>query len=178
MQGTHGLRRAHRMQVFPNMRPLLFPGLLLVVACASSKPATTTSSQIVAPDERKVECDLVCERAELAVKPATEVDYSVKALANANAILESKHPAMLACYKKRVMVAPNAHAFITVDIIIGPDGRVATVETTGGALLGEGTMACIVDQIRQATFDKPRGGGTLRIHVPFSLRRVAPGDET
>jgi hypothetical protein len=159
------------------MKLLFSAALLVMAACASSKPSNVETST-AAPVEKKVECDLVCERAELAVKPAAEADYSVKALANANAILESMHPAMLACYKKRVAVSPNAHAFITVDIVIGPDGKVAAVETTGGALLGEGTMSCIVDQIRQATFDKPHNGGTLRIHVPFSLRRVAAGDDT
>lgn len=88
------------------------------------------------------------------------------------------HDDLLACYKKRVAVNPNAHGFITVDIVIDPDGRVRTVDTTGGAALGDGTMSCIVQRIKGASFERPHGGGTLRIHVPFSLRRLAPGDET
>lgn len=151
-----------------------------LAACGSRQgaPPVVTQSAAVAPaPENKAECDLVCERAELAVRPAEQTDYSVRALANVNATLESMHPAMLACYKTRVSVSPNAHAFITMDIVIGADGRVASVETTGGALLGEGTMSCITDQVRRATFDPPHGGGTLHVHVPFSLRRVALGEE-
>lgn len=155
--------------------------ILTLVACASSTAppvsASTTTTSTPRSGDEKVECDLVCERAAFAVKPAVLVDYSVQALANANAVLESKQPAMLACYKKRVAVAPNAHAFITVDVVIGPDGHVQSVETTGGALLGDQTMACIVDQIKQATFDKPHNGGTLHISVPFTLRRAAPDDD-
>ncbi len=53
------------------------------------------------------------------------------------------HGDLLACYKKPVAVNPNAHGFITVDVLIEADGKVAQVETTGGAVLGEGTMACM-----------------------------------
>ena len=123
-------------------------------------------------------CDLVCERARIVARPADEPDYHARATENANTVLEAMHDDLLACYKKRVAVNPNAHGFITVDVIVGPDGGVRAVETTGGAVLGEGTMGCIVQRIRRASFDPPHGGGTLRIHVPFSLRRVAPGDDS
>jgi hypothetical protein len=88
------------------------------------------------------------------------------------------HDDLLACYKKRVAVNPRAHGFITVDVVIDPDGRVRDVETTGGAILGEVTMGCLVERIKRGSFDPPHGGGTLRVQVPFSLRPVAPGDET
>jgi hypothetical protein len=60
-----------------------------------------------------------------------------------------------------------------VTIVVGPDGSVRRVETTGGAILGETTMKCIVERIQRATFDPPHGGGTLTIEAPFSLRRVS-----
>jgi hypothetical protein len=86
-------------------------------------------------------------------------------------------PDLLACYKARIVVRPAAHGFITTDILIGPDGHVRGVETTGGALLGRTTMKCITSRIERAAFDPPHGGGTLRVHVPFTLRRVAQGEE-
>ena len=143
-------------------------------------PLTTTAASAPATEINATSqsfCDLVCERARIVPRPADAPDYHAKATENANAVLESIHDDLLACYKKRVAVNPDAHGFITVDIVIDQDGRVRTVETTGGAVLGEGTMGCIVKRIKRASFDAPRGGGTLRIHVPFSLRRVAPGDE-
>jgi hypothetical protein len=124
------------------------------------------------------ECDLVCERAQAQARASDQPDYTMQATANANSVLEGMHDDLLGCYKKRVAVNPNAHGFITVDIVIDASGRVQAVETTGGAILGDGTMSCIVSRIKRAAFDPPHGGGTLRIHVPFSLRRVAPGEET
>lgn len=139
-------------------------------AATPASPEITTSSQSF--------CDLVCERARVVARPADGPDYNEKATANANAVLEAMHDDLLSCYKKRVAVNPDAHGFITVDIVIDQGGHVATVETTGGAILGDSTMGCLVKRLRSASFDPPHGGGTLRIHVPFSLRRVAPGDSS
>lgn len=185
-------------------RSACFTYLCFLAACAAPTPpkepaggpAATTAASIAAPratspasrnsasasaavvTEPVVECDLVCERARIAPRSADTPDYHAKATANANAVLEAMHPELLECYKTRVSANPNAHAFITVDIVIGPDGAVRTVDTTGGALLGERTMGCIVERIKRASFDPPHGGGTLHIQVPFSLRKAGPGDAT
>jgi hypothetical protein len=145
-------------------------GVPTTKAAQVETPQITTSSQAF--------CDLVCERARIVPRPADGPDYNAKATDNANAVLETMHDDLLSCYKKRVAVNPDAHGFITVDIVIDHDGRVRTVETTGGAILGEGTMGCLVQRLQRASFEPPHGGGTLRIHVPFSLRRVAPGDQS
>lgn len=168
------------------MKPLLFFSAFLVAGCGAAmppKPPTvtpastgTTNAEIVS-SEPIVECDLVCERAQIVRHAAESPDYNAQAVANANQVLEAMHPDLLACYKKRVAVNPKAHGFITIDIMIGPDGKVRDVETTGGAVLGEGTMACIVGHIKRATFEAVHGGGTEHIRVPFSLRRMSP-DET
>lgn len=123
-------------------------------------------------------CDLVCERAQVAARPNDEPDYRVKVTLDANKVIEAMQGDLLACYKKRVAVKPSAHGFITADLLVGPDGHVQSVETTGGAVLGDATMGCIVKRLKSATFAPPHGGGTQRISVPFSLRRAAPGDET
>jgi hypothetical protein len=164
-----------------------FFGAVLASGCATAPPKSppmvpaasiTTTNAAVTPAEPEgvVECDLVCERAELLRHPAESPDYNAQAVANANEVLEAIHPDLLACYKKRVAVNPKAHGFITVDITIEPDGHVRRVETTGGAVLGEGTMDCLVDRIKRATFEPVHGGGTQHIRVPFSLRRVAPNE--
>jgi hypothetical protein len=155
-------------------------------AVATTSIATTATTTATVPEARSsevttdpvTECDLVCERAQAVARAADEPDYNAQATANANTVLEGMHDDLLACYKKRVLVNPNAHGFITVDIVIDPSGHVRNVETTGGAILGDGTMGCIVKRIQRASFEPPHAGGTLRIHVPFSLRRVSPGDET
>jgi hypothetical protein len=146
------------------------------IAPPSPSPKVAPAAEVTA--NPVTECDLVCERAQIVPRPADGPDYHAKATDNANRVLEGMHDDLLACYKKRVAVNPNAHGFITVDIVIDPEGHVRDVETTGGAILGEGTMGCIVQRIKRGSFERPHGGGTLRIHVPFSLRRVAPGEET
>jgi hypothetical protein len=166
--------------------PVATTSITTTAAAAAAAAATTPAAAATVPEARSNEvttdpvtvCDLVCERAQAVARAADEPDYTSQATANANTVLETMHDDLLACYKKRVAVNPNAHGFITVDIVIDPTGHVRNVETTGGAVLGEGTMGCIVKRIQRASFDPPHGGGTLRIHVPFSLRRVAPGDET
>ncbi len=138
--------------------------------------STTTTNGQVAAGEPIVECDLVCERAQILRHPSESPDYNAAAVANADEVLGAIQPDLLACYKKRVAVNPKAHGFITVDILIDPNGKVEQVETTGGAVLGEGTMACLVNRIKAATFAPVHGGGTQHIRVPFSLRRVAPDE--
>ena len=162
------------------------PAQAVQPAAASAPTSTTTLAAATAGTAPSAEvttdpvsyCDLVCERAQAQARANDQPDYTSRATANANSVLEDMHGDLLACYKKRVAVNPNAHGFITVDIVIDATGRVQNVETTGGAILGDGTMACIVNRIKRASFEPPHGGGTLRIHVPFSLRRVAPGEET
>ena len=172
--------------------PLVISALVLV-ACASSSPGArppvtseTTPSSATVPRESGerelvvdpvVPCDLVCEQAQVVPRPADGPDHHALATRNANEVLEAMQPDLLACYAKRVAVSPKAHAFLTVDVIIGPDGAVRHVETTGGALLGSATLGCLERRIRQATFAPPHGGGTLRIHVPFALRPVTKGDD-
>lgn len=154
----------------------------LLVACAAPPPPQAPASTTSAPSteevtaEPQVVCDLVCEQAKVAALDTP--DHTAKATANANAVLAAMQPDLLACYAKRVAMSPHAHASITVDIIVAPDGSVRDVETTGGALLGEATMGCIVRRVKLARFDPPHGGGTMRIHVPFSLRPTEHHDDT
>lgn len=141
---------------------------------AAAMPAAAGSAKSV---EGAVFCDLICEQARVVKRADDLPDYHQRATENANRVLATMQQDLLACYKQRVATNPAAHGFITVDIVIGPDGRVLKVETTGGAVLGQATMGCIVHRIERGQFDPPHGGGTLRIQVPFSLRRVAAGEE-
>lgn len=142
----------------------------------ASSAAQPAKSQAPAP-----QCELVCEGAALVrheIPPGESADhYTNDAVDKANETLNAMHDDLLACYTARVKVYPKAHAFLTIDIVVGHDGHVQNVETQGGALLGESTMRCIVDRIEHGEFAPPPHGGTMRFEVPFSLRRVGP-DET
>jgi hypothetical protein len=167
----------------------------LLASCAATHPlaappsspppvseTTTTSAATVEsaapPEGTAPECQLQCESPQMLPRASVEPDYTKHEIDNANAVLGAMKDDLLACYKRRLRVNPEAHGFITVDILIERDGRVGSVDTTGGAILGEATMACIVHRIERGVFEPAHGGGTLRVRVPFSLVRVAPGDET
>jgi hypothetical protein len=127
-----------------------------------------------------MKCDLVCEGAHVVshrVTPDESAEYyTQEAVEHANQVLHAMHDDLLSCYTARLRGNPKAHGFITVDIVIGSTGEVQNVETLGGALLGNGAMACIVNRIKRGKFTPPHGGGTMRLEVPFSLRLVAPDE--
>lgn len=102
--------------------------------------------------------------------------YTQQAVERADRILNSMHDDLLTCYTKRLSQNPKAHAFLTIDIVVGPTGEVQRADALGGALLGDATMTCILERIRRERFEPPHGGGTMHFQVPFTLRRVAPDE--
>ncbi len=148
-------------------------------AAATPGIASTQSSNSVegAKSTEVRECQLYCEAPQMVPRASLEPNYTKEETDNASRVLDSMKDDLIACYKKRLRMNPNAHGFITVDILVGADGSVLKTETTGGAVLGQETMGCIVKRVEKATFQKPHGGGTLHIRVPFSLRKVNPEED-
>jgi hypothetical protein len=145
---------------------------MVPIATTSTTTTTTSAPPAAASPEA---CVLVCGGA--TAVPYVQLwtpDYHAAAVANADQVFASMQDDLLACYKARVTQSPKAHASLTVDVILSPEGAVKAVETTGGALLGDRTMRCITDRVQRATFLPVRGSGTLRIQVPltFALRTV------
>jgi len=151
----------------------------------ASPPSSVATSRAVSPatpsdGERTTapRCEVVCQSATVVrheITPDESADYyTTQAVDRANATLNAMNDDLLACYEARVKVNPKAHAFLTVDIVVGADGHVQNVETQGGALLGEVTMRCIVDRIKRGEFAPPPRGGTMRFEVPVTLRRLGP----
>lgn len=148
----------------------------LVVACASKPPpppVTTSSAALTTPSEKEaadvepatIGCELVCEGARI-----DGVDHHAAAVADADRVVGAMHEDLLACYRKRLVTNPRAHASLTFDIVIEPDGTVRKIETTGGAMLGDKTIRCMTERLERGVFAPVHGGGTLRIHVPITLR--------
>jgi hypothetical protein len=145
----------------------------LLAGCAARPPlapATTTLTSAEAPNPPS------STSREPPIASPVSVDYHRQATRNADQILDGMHDEILACYTARVAQNERAHGFITFDIVIGPDGYVQSTEASGGALLGTTTMNCMSTLIERARFERPYGGGTLHVVVPFNLRRVGPGE--
>ena len=161
-----GCATSHATSAAPSTAPV----------AAAPLPAGSASSTESEPGA--VECNLRCEAPRLVPRVAPEPDYTQRETDNATTVVSSMSGDLLACYKRRLRANPKAHGFITVDILVGGDGHVRNVDTTGGAILGDQTMACIVHRIERGVFEPPHGGGNIHVQVPFSLQVVAPDDET
>jgi hypothetical protein len=148
----------------------------LAAACASGHrrpPAVaTTTAALTAPAPPADDCEIVCTDLDVVAETPRidEPDRHAAAVADARAVIASMHEDLVACYRKGLAARPRAHGSPTFDLVIEEDGSVRKVETTGGAPLGDVTMACMTRRMTRAHFAPVYGGGTLRIHVPLILR--------
>ncbi|MBX3205673.1 MAG: AgmX/PglI C-terminal domain-containing protein [Labilithrix sp.] len=92
-------------------------------------------------------------------------------------VFRSMHAEVLACYAKRLATHPRAHAAVTVDVLVGQDGRPRDVATTGGALLGPAVLSCVKRCVMRASFAPSGEGGTSRVRVPFAFHPDVVGDD-
>jgi hypothetical protein len=170
-----GTRDALVAVIMKAVLAILVSGLL--IACAT-KPLPGPSVAPLAPTETSTAaltsaeadpatlgCELVCEGARI-----DGVDYHAAAVADANRVIGTMHDDLLACYKNRLVTHPRAHASLTFDVVIEPDGTDRRVDTTGGAMLGDKALRCMTDRIQRGVFAPVHGGGTLRVHVPMTFR--------
>jgi hypothetical protein len=135
-------------------------------AMAPTRVETSTAALTSAEaDPATIACEMVCEGARI-----DGVDYHAAAIADANRTVASMHDDLLACYQKRLATHPRAHASLTFDVVLEPDGTVRRVETTGGAMLGEKALRCMTERMQHAAFAPVHGGGTLRMHLPLTFR--------
>jgi hypothetical protein len=155
--------------------PVAAPGSEAPAASrASASPAATEPS----PGPAEVECKLSCQPPRMIARAAPDPDYTQREIDNANTVLAGMTDDLLGCYKKRLRVNPKAHGLISVEIMVGSDGHVRKVDTSGATILGSTTMACIVHRIEQGVFEPPHGGGNIHVQVPFTLSVVTEGDQT
>jgi hypothetical protein len=162
----------------------------LAAACSSSHvPTAPALSPSLAADPssgagpaasgpEQVECRLHCDAPRFVPRVAPEPDYTQREIDNATEVLSSMKDDLLRCYTKRLRSRPDARAFLTVDILVGNDGHVRRVDTTGGAQLGDPALACIVHRIEKGVFEPPHGGGNIHVQMPFTLEVAAPDTET
>jgi hypothetical protein len=162
-------------------------------AAAPAPPPTTAPSPVATPTpppapvtaqaSSEAKCDVVCQGARVtalsagAAKVSDSETHSIRQAEAANQVFEAMHDDLLACYKARVRVAPNAKGTVTFSILVGPDGAVKTIEPSGGETLGSAKEG-MMKRIQKATFKAPHGGGTMQIQVPFTLQLRGADEST
>jgi hypothetical protein len=185
-------------------QPIAYVVTMLAIGCASSAPvmtpasgsrpapaASNAASPDVAPSTVDLQpapasepagpgvalCDVVCEQA--FVEPVSDSDGAedfARAHRNANQVLEGLKPKLLACFERRVRAKPQTEPFMTLSIVVGPDGKVVDVKTTDAPSVSPRAIRCLSEQARTVTFEPPRGRGTMRVDVPFTLRKAADAE--
>jgi len=88
---------------------------------------------------------------------------------DAAAVFRTLHPDLVTCLGQSRAPRRGGHAYVTAEVLVGPDGEVRGVSTTGAAQIGRRAMACVERRIARATFRAPRHGGTRRVSVPFAF---------
>ncbi len=177
---------------------------VLGLACASSpaplQPASgsqaeprpsTAASPDLAPSKVAIEpaaasepagpgvglCDVVCELAY--VEAASDNDGAedvTRASENANKVLGGIRADLLACFENRIRAKPQTDPFMRLGIVVGPDGKVTKVVTSETRLVSPRAVRCLDNAVRRVSFDPPRGRGSMRIEVPFTLRKAGETD--
>ena len=104
--------------------------------------------------------------------PPLEPDYHAQAIADADKVVAAMHDDLVRCGARAW-----GDASVYAEVVIGPDGDVLGLTTTGGANLGERAMRCIRRRIERATFAPVHGGGTLHLTIPLTFTRKPLDDD-
>lgn len=134
---------------------------LLLSGCASPQMLPVSRS---GPSAHEA---LELRRAVLAAPTAPVTDRQATAERDAAEALRAMNSDLLACFARGGRAGAEAH--ITAEIVVGGDGGVRHVTTTGGALVGPAAMRCFERRITRARFTPAYTEGTARLTVPFSF---------
>ncbi len=71
------------------------------------------------------------------------------------------------CYAKRLQERPTLQGKVVARFDIGPRGKVIGASADG--ISDRELLLCVVSAVRKWEFEKPQGGGKLRIAYPFKF---------
>ena len=79
-----------------------------------------------------------------------------------------------ACYEDALRLAPSLTGRVTVQFVIGPDGRV-TASAASESTLGNGRAErCVADAVHDLVFPPADGGGVVVVSYPFVFEPSEP----
>ena len=71
------------------------------------------------------------------------------------------------CYEKQLLAKPSLAGTVQTDFFISPNGAVTT---SNGSGVDNEVANCVAGVIKDIEFPKPKGGGGVRVHYPFTFR--------
>jgi outer membrane biosynthesis protein TonB len=72
------------------------------------------------------------------------------------------------CYARRLQERPTLQGKLIARFDIGPSGKV--IGATADGIADRELRICVVQAVRMWEFEKPRGGGKLRVAYPFKFQ--------
>ncbi len=148
------------------------PGASTSITSADAEATSDVPEPVASPA-----CELACGSAVATLTAgAIEPDHHAAAVGNVDAVFASMHDDLLACYRARLARVPSTQAFVQLSLVLEPDGRVRSVDATGGGMLGPSGLRCLTRRVERAVFAPVHGGGTLRVEVPLTFRRLSSSE--
>lgn len=73
------------------------------------------------------------------------------------------------CYEARLVFAPRLAGRVTLDVVVGPEGRVTEATVQESTLRDAEVEACLVRVARGLAFPRPGGGGEVVVRAPLAF---------
>jgi len=86
--------------------------------------------------------------------------------------IDGKMPQIKWCYEQALLKKPDLRGEMTVEWIISPSGKVATVAVVQSTIDDERMKDCVTSRIRTWTFPASRSGQPAKVRFPFLFRVV------
>ncbi len=91
------------------------------------------------------------------------------------AVIQRNIGQIIYCYEQGLQTSPSLSGRVTMDFVIGGNGRVRTAQVANTSLRSQAVENCIAGRLRNWTFPQPKGQVDVKVSYPFVLRRVGQG---
>ncbi len=75
------------------------------------------------------------------------------------------------CYERQLVTHPGLQGKVTVQWLIGPDGKVLRANVVDSSANDQDLDRCLTSKVLTWRFPSPRGGGTVVVNYPFMFRK-------
>lgn len=79
------------------------------------------------------------------------------------------------CYEKQLASNPSLAGKVSIEFVIGADGRVTTARVAEQTLADPEVGRCIQSKVKTWTFPNPKGGGVVVVTYPFLFKPAGGG---
>jgi outer membrane biosynthesis protein TonB len=157
------------------MRSYLQLGLVMLVGCAATGPAPVVVAPTL-PNEVPRQASAPSEPIVAKEAPPPEptpAPTPEEAVKSADEVVSTMRKGFRACYNAGLNTDPTMSGNLKINLIIRPDGSVASATVTEGKGLAPAVMDCIVRKAESGVFAPPGDKGAT-IVLPIRFQQQGP----